>query len=139
MRTPMLVNTAAFATTVAVAVALSNGPAMADEHTFEKVVPAVVGTTTTPHHVPVGEDGRSTQTATVEERVKKVIADQLEVPEDRVVNTASLTEDLGADDLALSELALALEEEFGIRIPDEDIDSFTTVQSVIDLVEGKLA
>nr|WP_312889490.1 acyl carrier protein [Nocardiopsis aegyptia] len=89
--------------------------------------------------MPVGEDGRSTQTATVEERVKKVIADQLEVPEDRVVNTASLTEDLGADDLALSELALALEEEFGIRIPDEDIDSFTTVQSVIDLVEGKLA
>nr|WP_026119544.1 acyl carrier protein [Nocardiopsis ganjiahuensis] len=74
----------------------------------------------------------------MEERVKKVIAEKLEVPEDRVVNTASLTEDLGADDLALTELALALEEEFGIRIPDEEIE-FTTVQSVIDLVEGKLA
>ncbi len=133
----MLVNTAAFATTVAVALTLANGPAMADEHTFEKAIPAVVGTTTT-QHVTADQDGRSTQTATVEERVKKVIAEKLEVPEDRVVNTASLTEDLGADDLALTELALALEEEFGIRIPDEEIE-FTTVQSVIDLVEGKLA
>ncbi|WP_233515680.1 acyl carrier protein [Nocardiopsis sp. L17-MgMaSL7] len=84
------------------------------------------------------QTGRSAQAATVEERVKKVIAAQFDVPEDQVVNTASLTEDLQANDLGMIELALGLEEEFGILIPDEEIE-FTTVQSVIDYVEGKQA
>ncbi|PWV55319.1 acyl carrier protein [Nocardiopsis sp. L17-MgMaSL7] len=137
MRTPLLFNTAAFATTVTVALTLAHGPAMADESTFEQAIPAVVGTTAS-DHVSADQTGRSAQAATVEERVKKVIAAQFDVPEDQVVNTASLTEDLQANDLGMIELALGLEEEFGILIPDEEIE-FTTVQSVIDYVEGKQA
>ena len=56
----------------------------------------------------------------IEERVAKIVAEQLEVPADKVVPGASFTEDLKADSLAIVELVLALEEAFKIEIPDED-------------------
>ena len=65
--------------------------------------------------------------ATVDERVKKIIAEQLGVEEDEVTSEASFVEDLGADSLDTVELVMALEEEFGIEIPDEDAEKILTV------------
>ena len=76
--------------------------------------------------------------ATVDERVKKIIAEQLGVEEDEVTSEASFVEDLGADSLDTVELVMALEEEFGIEIPDEDAEKIRTVQDAIDYV-GKHA
>ena len=72
--------------------------------------------------------------ATVDERVKKIIAEQLGVEEDEVVPEASFVEDLGADSLDTVELVMALEEEFEIEIPDEDAEKITTVQQAIDYI-----
>ncbi|BCS23663.1 acyl carrier protein [Aspergillus puulaauensis] len=72
--------------------------------------------------------------STIEERVKKVIAEQLGVNEEEITPNARLVEDLGADSLSSIELFLALEEEFDIEIPDEDAEAWTTVQSVIDYI-----
>ncbi|WP_405650671.1 acyl carrier protein [Streptomyces sp. RK9] len=69
--------------------------------------------------------------STVEERVKGVIAEQLNVKLEEVTNNASF-EDLGADSLDLVELGTALEFEFSTDIPDEDAERMTTVQDVID-------
>ncbi|KAJ3669265.1 hypothetical protein LUZ60_011215 [Juncus effusus] len=73
--------------------------------------------------------------STVEERVKKVVADQLEVKEEEVVNTASFI-DLGADSLDAVELLMALEEEFDIEVPDESAAKITTVQAAIDFINS---
>ena len=70
----------------------------------------------------------------IEERVKKVIVEQLGVTEEEVVPTASFIEDLGADSLDTVELVMALEEEFDTEIPDEDAEKITTVQSAIDYI-----
>ena len=72
----------------------------------------------------------------IEERVKKVIVEQLGVNEDEVVLTASFIDDLGADSLDTVELVMALEEEFDTEIPDEDAEKITTVQSAIDYIEA---
>ncbi|MEK7273712.1 MAG: acyl carrier protein [Candidatus Desantisbacteria bacterium] len=71
---------------------------------------------------------------TVLERVKKIIVDQLGVNEDQVVQDASFVDDLGADSLDTVELVMALEEEFGIEIPDEDAEKIKTVSNVVDYV-----
>lgn len=68
----------------------------------------------------------------IEERVKKIIVEQLGVKEDEVKPEASFVEDLGADSLDTVELVMALEEEFDIEIPDEEAEKITTVQSAID-------
>lgn len=68
----------------------------------------------------------------IEQRVKKILAEQLGVSEDKVTGAASLKNDLGADSLDLVELVMALEDEFGIEIPDEDAETITTVQAAID-------
>lgn len=70
----------------------------------------------------------------VEARVKKVIADKLGVEESTIKNEASFVEDLGADSLDTVELVMALEEEFGCQIPDEEAEKITTVQQAIDYV-----
>ena len=70
----------------------------------------------------------------VEERVKKIVVEQLGVKEDEVTNEASFVEDLGADSLDTVELVMALEEEFKTEIPDEDAEKITTVQQAIDYV-----
>lgn len=73
--------------------------------------------------------------STIEERVKKIISEQLGVKEE-VKNDASFVEDLGADSLDTVELVMALEEEFDTEIPDEDAEKITTVQSAIDYVKS---
>jgi len=74
--------------------------------------------------------------STVEERVKKIIVEQLGVNEDQVVNAASFVDDLGADSLDTVELVMALEEEFECEIPDEESANITTVQLAIDYVNS---
>ena len=73
--------------------------------------------------------------ATVEERVKKIIAEQLGVEEDEVTPEASFVEDLGADSLDTVELVMALEEEFGHEIPDEQAEKLQSVGDVIKYIE----
>ena len=72
----------------------------------------------------------------IEERVKKIIVEQLGVREEDVKPEASFVEDLGADSLDTVELVMALEEEFDIEIPDEEAEKITTVQSAIDYVQN---
>ncbi|QUM76476.1 acyl carrier protein [Moritella sp. 24] len=69
-----------------------------------------------------------------EERVKKIIIEQLGVKEDEVKNEASFVDDLGADSLDTVELVMALEEEFDTDIPDDEAEKITTVQAAIDYV-----
>ena len=69
----------------------------------------------------------------IEERVKKIVAEQLGVKED-IANDASFVDDLGADSLDTVELVMALEEEFECEIPDDDAEKITTVQQAIDYV-----
>ena len=72
----------------------------------------------------------------VADRVKKIIVDQLGVEEDLVTPEASFVDDLGADSLDTVELVMALEEEFGIEIPDEDAEKITRVKEAIDYIEA---
>lgn len=72
----------------------------------------------------------------IEERVKKIIVEQLGVDESEVKNEASFVDDLGADSLDTVELVMALEEEFDTEIPDEEAEKITTVQAAIDYVVG---
>ena len=72
--------------------------------------------------------------STIEERVKKIIVEQLGVKEEEVRNESSFVEDLGADSLDTVELVMALEEEFDTEIPDEEAEKITTVQSAIDYI-----
>jgi acyl carrier protein len=74
--------------------------------------------------------------ASVEEKVKSIIVDQLGVSESEVSSTASFVDDLGADSLDTIELVMAFEEAFGIEIPDEDAEKIRTVQNAIDYVES---
>ncbi|WP_281646947.1 acyl carrier protein [Parendozoicomonas sp. Alg238-R29] len=72
--------------------------------------------------------------STIEERVKKIVCEQLGVKEEEVSNESSFVEDLGADSLDTVELVMALEEEFETEIPDEEAEKITTVQEAIDYV-----
>ncbi len=65
--------------------------------------------------------------SSVEQKVKEIICEQLGVSEEEVTSEASFIEDLGADSLDIVELVMALEEEFGLDIPDEDADKMKTV------------
>jgi len=73
--------------------------------------------------------------ATVEEKIKKIICEQLDVPEKDVVPEASFVDDLGADSLDQVELIMAMEEEFDISIPDEDAEKIGTVQNAVDYIK----
>ena len=74
--------------------------------------------------------------ASVEERVKQIIVEQLGVDEAEVTPTASFVDDLGADSLDTVELVMAFEEEFGIEIPDEDAEKITRVKEATDYIEA---
>lgn len=74
----------------------------------------------------------------IEERVKKIVAEQLGVKLEEVTNDASFVEDLGADSLDTVELVMALEEEFETEIPDEEAEKITKVQEAIDYVQAHM-
>lgn len=74
--------------------------------------------------------------STIEERVKKVVVEQLGVKEEEVTLEASFVDDLGADSLDTVELVMALEEEFETEIADEDAEKITTVQLAVDYVNA---
>ena len=73
----------------------------------------------------------------VEDRIRTIIAEQLDVQAGEVVPEASFTDDLGADSLDLVELVMGMEEEFGIEISDEEAERIQTVQDAINFVEER--
>ena len=75
----------------------------------------------------------------IEDRVRKIVAEQLGVKEEEVKAEASFVDDLGADSLDTVELVMALEEEFETEIPDEEAEKITTVQLAIDYINTNLA
>ena len=75
--------------------------------------------------------------ASIAERVKQIIVEQLGVDESQVDDNASFVDDLGADSLDTVELVMALEEEFEIEIPDEDAEKITTVQQAVDYISER--
>ncbi|HLB57076.1 MAG TPA: acyl carrier protein [Coxiellaceae bacterium] len=77
--------------------------------------------------------------ASIEDRVKKIVIEQLGVKEDEVKNDASFVDDLGADSLDTVELVMALEEEFDVEIKDEEAEKITTIQQAIDFVKKRAA
>jgi len=74
-----------------------------------------------------------------EDRVKEIIADELEVDAKQIVPEAKFIEDLGADSLDIVELVMALEEEFGLDIPDEDADKLKTVGDAMNYLKSHAA
>jgi len=76
-------------------------------------------------------------TANVEDKVKAIIAEQLGVKPEEVTPQASFIDDLGADSLDTVELVMALEEEFGVEIPDEDAEKMTTVGDALKYIQEK--
>ena len=72
--------------------------------------------------------------ASIEKRVKEIVAEQLGVDEAQVTNEASFMDDLGADSLDTVELVMALEEEFEVEISDEDAEKIQTVQDAVDYI-----
>jgi acyl carrier protein len=74
----------------------------------------------------------------IEDRVRKVLAEQLAVDESQVTVQARFAEDLNADSLDLTEAVLALEDEMGIEIPEEEMEGVKTVGQAVDLVASKL-
>jgi acyl carrier protein len=72
----------------------------------------------------------------IEQRVKKIVAEQLGVNEADVKNESSFVNDLGADSLDTVELVMALEEEFETEIPDEEAEKIATVQQAVDFIKG---
>ena len=73
----------------------------------------------------------------VEDKVKEIIVEQLGVSAEEVVNEASFIDDLGADSLDIVELVMAIEEEFGIEVPDDDAEKMQNIADVISYVEEK--
>jgi acyl carrier protein len=80
--------------------------------------------------------GKENQMENVEQRVKKIVAEQLGVNEAEIKNESSFIDDLGADSLDTVELVMALEEEFETEIPDEDAEKITTVQQAINYINS---
>ena len=76
--------------------------------------------------------------SSIEEQVKSIVAEQLGVKEDEVTNDASFVDDLGADSLDTVELVMALEEEFGVEVPEEELEGIETVGQAYDLIAAKL-
>ena len=80
----------------------------------------------------------SKRSSSVESKIKEIIAEQLGLREDEILNASNFVEDLGADSLDIVELIMAMEEEFEMEIPDEDAEKMLTVQNAIDYVQSKM-
>ncbi|OED38297.1 acyl carrier protein [Chromatiales bacterium (ex Bugula neritina AB1)] len=76
--------------------------------------------------------------SSIEERVKKIVVEQLGVKDEEVTSKASFVDDLGADSLDTVELVMALEEEFECEIPDEEAEKITTVAQAVAYVDANL-
>ncbi len=74
----------------------------------------------------------------VEEKVIEIISQKLNLSKDQIKPEASFVDDLGADSLDLVELVMAMEEEFGMEVPDEEAEKLRTVKDVIDYVKAKV-
>ena len=74
--------------------------------------------------------------ATIEQKVKNIIADQLGVGEEEIKPAASFIEDLGADSLDIVELVMAMEEEFEVEIPDDEAEKIKTVQDAVSFISA---
>ena len=74
----------------------------------------------------------------IEEKIRTIIAEQLGVSEDEIKLESNFVDDLGADSLDLVELVMALEEEFGQEIPDEDAEKIQTVKDAIDYISARV-
>ena len=74
----------------------------------------------------------------IEQRVRKIVSEQLGTEDDKIKNESSFIDDLGADSLDTVELVMALEEEFDTEIPDEEAEKITTVQQAIDYINKNL-
>ncbi|MCI8501500.1 MAG: acyl carrier protein [Oscillospiraceae bacterium] len=72
------------------------------------------------------------------EKVKGILADQLDVEEEKVTMEASITEDLGADSLDVVDLVMSLEEEFDVEIPDDQVENIKTVGDIVKYIEEKV-
>ena len=70
------------------------------------------------------------------ERIRKIIASELMIEESEITLSSNIKDDLGADSLSLVDLVMALEDEFGLEIPDESLDSVRTVEDVVKYVEA---
>ncbi len=77
--------------------------------------------------------------AEIFEKVKKIVAEQLGVEDEKVTPNANFANDLNADSLDTVELVMALEEEFDVEIPDEAAEKITTVQEAVDYINNKVA
>ncbi|MDQ6979342.1 MAG: acyl carrier protein [Mariprofundaceae bacterium] len=75
--------------------------------------------------------------AEIEEKVIKIVADQLNVEVSEINSDSSFVDDLGADSLDTVELVMAFEEEFGVEIPDDDAEKIQSVQNAIDYIAAK--
>ncbi len=76
--------------------------------------------------------------STIEDRVKKIVIEQLGVNEDQVTLEASFVDDLGADSLDTVELVMLLEEEFDTEIPDDEAEKINTVQAAVDYIKANV-
>jgi len=74
----------------------------------------------------------------IQEKLKQIVIDRLDVDEDQITMEASFVEDLGADSLDIVELIMGIEEEFDIEIPDEDAEKLTTVGGALEYIKTKL-
>lgn len=76
--------------------------------------------------------------SSIEERVRRIVAEQLGVKEEEIKSESSFIDDLGADSLDTVELVMALEEEFGTEIPDDDAEKIATLQAAVEYIESNL-
>jgi acyl carrier protein len=74
----------------------------------------------------------------IREKVVLIVKDKLGVEEDKIIDSAKYVDDLGADSLTLVDIAMALEDEFGMKIPDEDIEKITTVGNTLQYIKEHL-